>query len=101
MKCFLLLSVVFAFTALVQCGIGWIQPNNEIDHSGYCYSAYTGPIEAAGEIKNIEGKCVQAICNDDRSIRLESCGAVSGPCGKTDVDYSKPYPQCCPKPKGC
>ncbi|XP_060530476.1 uncharacterized protein LOC132704473 isoform X2 [Cylas formicarius] len=101
MKFILLLASILTIVNDVWCAVAIIPADTSKNHSGYCYSAYTGPIEAAGEIKNIEGKCVQAICNDDRSIRLESCGAVSGPCGKTDVDYSKPYPQCCPKPKGC
>ncbi|CAH0557770.1 unnamed protein product [Brassicogethes aeneus] len=93
--------VIFTFVclcAIVQVSFGalsQIPPDKTPGHPGFCNSNDTGPMEQGGtkQLKN----CVVAWCNHDASITLASCGVVSFEGCKKVQDFTKPYPDCCPK----
>ncbi|CAH0557772.1 unnamed protein product, partial [Brassicogethes aeneus] len=86
------------FCVIVQVSSGaqaLISADETPGHPGFCNSKETGPIKRGGA-KQLPN-CVVAWCNYDASITLASCGVVSFEGCKKVQDFTKPYPDCCPK----
>lgn len=67
---------------------------------GNCWTRYTGPMRNREKRTQIENECISVSCY--RSVaEIQLCGYfIGGDNRTTEVDYSKPYPECCPKPLG-
>jgi len=79
----------------------WCIPHHTADHSNHCHAedgdSKTVHIEV-GESASLPGKCQKVTCEKDFSISAITCPAyVSKPgCKQSEIDYKKPYPDCCP-----
>uniref|UniRef100_A0A182W5X5 SVWC domain-containing protein n=1 Tax=Anopheles minimus TaxID=112268 RepID=A0A182W5X5_9DIPT len=69
---------------------------NQKDH---CYDEATKILVPVNEDRQRPNRCETMSCGDDYSLHVAGCGAIAAGPGMiiTKTDFSKPYPDCCPK----
>lgn len=101
MKSFLLKSVIIAICAFVSCkAYVFILPNaTNPDYPGECFDPES-EIHLLINTTKYNNKCERLDCRDDFTLTFSGCGIIAPPegCHLSPVDYSKQYPDCCPKP---
>jgi len=76
-------------------------PHHTADHSNHCHANGESEIIhiEVGESASLPGKCQQVTCQKDFSLSALTCAAhiPKDGCKLSDIDYKKPYPDCCPQ----
>uniref|UniRef100_A0A1I8N7R8 Single domain-containing protein n=1 Tax=Musca domestica TaxID=7370 RepID=A0A1I8N7R8_MUSDO len=70
------------------------------NHCFYEEYNLTIPLGETQHPTDIEYECFKIHCRSDYVLEIKHCDRYPNYCiEKTDYDYSKPYPSCCPKIK--
>ncbi|KAJ8719774.1 hypothetical protein PYW08_011949 [Mythimna loreyi] len=94
--------IVFAFVVGTASAATWLsrlpEKPKELAHKQGCYVETINDVIPFGSTITPLGECVRIHCSTTM-MDYASCGVVATDdpkCHITDVDVSKPYPDCCP-----
>uniref|UniRef100_A0A1B0G1D0 Single domain-containing protein n=1 Tax=Glossina morsitans morsitans TaxID=37546 RepID=A0A1B0G1D0_GLOMM len=104
-KYILLMSFYWTYSLIIMTNGFSSQYYGNTKHkimSNHCYQEELGllvPINETLYPTNIEYMCIKAYCRDDYVLILKHCDRIllNPYCRQTTYDYTKPYPDCCPK----